>query len=732
MKTPSALIVIAMLGTAGSALRAQMLTTDDDAQAAVAGRLLRVAPAIAPDGNAAPGPASAATELESLSMTDVTVSEMEQQILLAAAGDAGGQKTDLETLAEVQTTEVTETTTTTEVSASTEAAAITPPEAPVPQPPAAEGTAAGGEAPLPDLLASTPTGNVVVNLIKKLVERGVLTEADSQAMVAQAQAEAETERAQNEADMFAIAQVAAVQTMTDPAVAGQPTQSPLEAARDEMRVSYIPLPVRMQLKDEIRRELAEEGVGASNPAIPPGLLDTLARLKPEGEIRMRVEADLYPEGNDSTGAFPNFNAINTGAPFDVTGTEFSPQWNVDQNRTRFRLLARFGLGIELGDNFSVGFRLATGDGTSPVSANQSLGATNDGEGGNFSDYAVWLDRAYLRYDLGGGEDEGALTFWAGRFDNPFFSTPLIFDDDLGFDGAALRLSYNYRNVIIPSIVGGAFPVYNTDLNFSSNQPLKYPSYDKYLFAIQAGTQINITRHWSTEIAAAYYNFYNIEGKLSSPYVPLSPNDAGDTDNSRPSFAQKGNTYRPLRNITPAPENDFGAINQWQYFGLATPFENFVVTGKLSYDGFEPVRISLVGEFAQNLAFNSSDINEIAVNNRGEITADDPDVDTAAFGPFEGDGYAWLLDIVVGHAELDRLGAWQFSFGYRWIGSDAVVDGFNDSDFGLGGTNMKGFTVAARVALTPHVYLGTRWFGSESIAGPQFDMNIFQFDLGAKF
>ncbi len=62
----------------------------------------------------------------------------------------------------------------------------------------------------------------------------------------------------------------------------------------------------------------------------------------------------------------------------------------------------------------------------------------------------------------------------------------------------------------------------------------------------------------------------------------------------------------------------------------------------------------------------------------------------------------------------------------------MVDGFNDSEFGLGGSNMKGFTVAGRMALSPNVYLSMRWYGAESIAGPQFDMNIFQFDLGAKF
>jgi polyhydroxyalkanoate synthesis regulator phasin len=582
-------------------------------------------------------------------------------------------------------------------------------------------------------VAATPTGNVVVNLINKLVEKGVLTSDDARTMVAEAQAEAETQRAQSEADMFAIAQVAAVQTMTDQALAEQQRLSPLEAAKQDMSqsVTYIPAPVRAQITEDIKRELGLS-VGGDNAKPPPGLPSFLAMLKPEGEIRMRYEADLYPSGNNSEGAFPNFNAINTGAPFDVTGFEFAPQWNTDQDRNRFRLLARFGVGIDFGDNFSGGIRLGTGQNNSPVSSNQSMGLANQEQGGNFSDYAIWLERAYIRYDLGGGEDEAALAIMVGRFDNPFFSTPLIFDNDLGFDGGALRLSYNYRNVIIPSVVAGAFPVFNTELNFASNAPEKFPSYDKYLFAIQGGTQINLTRNWSTQLAAAYYYFYNIEGQLSSPFYAYTENDQGDTDNSRPSFAQKGNTYFPIRDIIADAYNDYGAINQWQYYGLATPFQNLAFTGRLSYDGFEPVRVSLIGEFIQNLAFDKGAIDKIAVNNRGEVVANDSDINTQEIGAFEGSGTAWLVDLEVGHAELDKFGAWQVSFGYRWIGSDAVVDGFNDSGFGLGGTNMKGFTAAARMALNPHVYLALRWFGSESIAGPQYDMNIFQFDVGAQF
>jgi polyhydroxyalkanoate synthesis regulator phasin len=597
---------------------------------------------------------------------------------------------------------------------------------------------AAGQKPGTAAIETTPTGNVVINLINKLVERGVLTADDAKNMVLQAQAEAETQKVQTESDMFAIAKIAAVETVGEKAVQDQSTQSPLEASREAMSVSYIPAPVRDQITEEIRRKLAAEGIGgghavAATDKIPPGLLETLSRLKPEGEIRMRFEAVLYPTNNDTTGSFPNFNAINTGSPFDVTGNQFSPQWNAGENRNRTRLLARFGFGLNLDDNFSVGLRLATGDSSSPVSANQSLGLPSSGQGGDFSKYAIWLDRAYIRYDLGGGEDSASLTAWTGRFDNPFFSTPLIYDEDLGFDGIALKVGYNYQNVLMPSLVAGAFPVFNSAMNFSSTSgPEQYESYDKYLLAIQGGTKINLTENWSAQIASAYYYFYNIEGQLSSPYTPLSQSDAGDTDNSRPSFAQKGNTYRPLRSIVPDASNDYGAINQWQYYGLATPYQVAAITGRLDYDGFEPIRVSLVGEFVKNLAFDSNKINEFAVNNRGEVNANDTNLDTAEYGAFEGNDTGWLINLEVGRAKLEKLWDWQVAFGYRWIGSDAVVDGLNDSEFGLGGSNMKGFTVAGRMALSPNVYLGMRWFGAESIAGPQFDMNIFQFDLGAKF
>ena len=114
------------------------------------------------------------------------------------------------------------------------------------------------------------------------------------------------------------------------------------------------------------------------------------------------------------------------------------------------------------------------------------------------------------------------------------------------------------------------------------------------------------------------------------------------------------------------------------------------------------------------------------NNRAEVSLTDP------LGAFDGSGIGWFGELRVGTPKLAKLWDWQVNVGYRWIGSDAVVDGFNDSDFGWGGTNMKGFTVGGFLSLSENVYLGARWMGAESIAGPQFDTNIFYFEINSKF
>lgn len=576
---------------------------------------------------------------------------------------------------------------------------------------------------------------MTINLIQKLVKRGILTPEEANEMIRQAEAEAESVRAQSQTDMVAIAQAAAVQVVATSAPAGSdlPPNSP-----DDIRVTHIPQPVKDQIKEEIKLELATNRTSKEIGAALR-LPKWVENAKPFLDIRVRYAGTYFPTGN-AEGSFPNFNAINTAStPFDVNGVNYSPQLNVNQDRNQYLMRMRFGADIAMDENFSSGFRIATGSNNSPTSTNQSLGLVNSGvQGGNFSKYAIWLDRAFIRYDAA-YEDIIKGSIWIGRFENPYFSTPLIWDDDLGFDGIAATVKANVTENFQVFATGGAYAVYNTALNFSSAATGEtFASYDKYLFGVQTGIDWKIADDWKFKVAAAYYNFYNIEGQLSNPYIQYGSADPGSTDQTRPSFAQKGNTYFPIRQVEYDPSNT-GTQNNYQYYGLATQFNDLALTARLDYNGFEPVQVSLIGEFVSNLSFNKSDISNIGtksgpniisdnrvVNNRAEVSLSDP------LGAFEGSGIGWFGEVRVGKTKLAKLWDWQVNVGYRWIGSDAVVDGFNDSDFGWGGTNMKGFTVGGFLSLSENVYLGARWMGAESIAGPQLDSNIFYFEVNSKF
>jgi hypothetical protein len=550
-----------------------------------------------------------------------------------------------------------------------------------------------------DVASSTPTSNATINLINRLVQKGILTQAEAAEMIQQAEADA--------------AKVAGNTKAEAPPLPAEPSPE------EEATITYIPEVVRNQMRDQIQQELLAQAREEkwSEKSTP----DWTSKFRLFGDIRVRSENTMFPNSNAPADFFPNFNSINTGAPYDasISNTQMYPQYNVDQDRHRTRLRARVGTDITLGDGFNAGVRIATGESNSPTSPNQTFGAS----GGNFSKYSLWLDRAFISYDAGPGDGE-ELTFLGGRFDNPFMSTEIMWDDDLGFDGLALRGKVRMTDEVSTFFSGGYFPVYNTDFNFASNQTAKFESTDKWLSGAQFGIEWKIATDLTAKVSVAYYDYSNIQGQLSEKYIPVTDKDAGSTDSLRPSFAQRGNTYIPLRNIdNSTATNDFGNKYQYQYYGLASKFRNLTGNARIDYDGFDdisssPVRISLVGEVIKNTAFDVNKSN--AINNFGDNNN------------YEGGDEAWNLAFIVGNPALESFGDWQASLGYRYVESDAVVDAFTDSDFGGGGTNVKGFTLSGTMALSKAVRCSLRWSSADEVAGPPLSSDILQVDLNAKF
>lgn len=573
--------------------------------------------------------------------------------------------------------------------------------------------------------AAPPSSNATVNLINLLVKQGVLTEEQAGALVRQAEDEAYVARQ-------AVRDAA---TKAEGAEKSAATAVEATSPRGTKRVTYVPEIVKKQLRDEIRKEVMEKAE-KENWASPGKYPEWAQRIRFYGDVRLRHDSSFFPTGN-----YPytvNYNAINTGSPYNVLsdGTYgnpyFWPTFNVDQDRHRERLRARLGMEADLFDGFYAGLRIATGESNAPVSFNQTLG----GSGGNFSKYNIWLDRAFVRYS-----PWSDIALSGGRFDNPFFaSTDLVFHRDLGFDGVAAQVQHEISPGFTPFFVAGAFPIFNTDFNVGSSLdftntnvlPGKAPSRDKWMFGGQIGARAEFSPDVSLKFGTAYFDFTNVQGKLSSSCLVATATDFCSTDLLRPSFAQRGNTYMALRNIVPQYDGT-NLLPQYQYFGLASDFRELVVSARLDLGQFHPLHIVIDGEYVRNLAWDAADIAaKVAANPLPAGPIAGCSSATNCTQVYAGGNQGWLGRMTVGHREIRQLWDWSAFVGYKYLESDAVLDAFADSDFGLGGTNLKGYFVGGSLGLGSNVWATARWMSANQVAGAPYAVDIFQLDLNARF
>lgn len=566
-----------------------------------------------------------------------------------------------------------------------------------------------------------PAASSTISLVNLLVQQGIIKEEQAAALIKQAEDESYvTREAARDASVKADE---ATKAATAAAAAATPPGS--------KRVTYVPEIVKRQLREDLRKEVMAQArtEGWASPGKYP---EWASRIRFSGDIRGRFDGIWHPRGYSSTANIFDYNALNTGAPYDISAisnpNQFAPLYNTTQNRNRSRLRARLAMDADLYEGFTAGIRIASGSDNSPVSTNQTLGAS----GGNFSKYQLWLDRGFLKFEpfknpaLEGLGHPSSLVVSAGRFDNPFWSpTDLVWGSELGFDGVAIQAAYEVLPGATPFLVAGAFPIFNTNFDFATREPVKFKSQDKYLFGGQLGLNWKVNPEINFGFGAALYDFQNVQGRRSSP-CNLSIVEDCDTDALRPSFAQKGNTYMPLRDIVPNIENNFGRNNQFQYFGLASGFRPVTLSGRLEFNHFNPVSVRLDGEFVWNIAFNRSRLETLAVNNRG------PDSAGRFDGQYNGGNKGWLTRISVGHNQLNEFGKWNVHVGYKYLESDATLDAFVDPSFGLGGTNLKGYFVGSSVALSHSVTASAKWMSANAIAGAPYAVDMLQIDLNGKF
>lgn len=562
--------------------------------------------------------------------------------------------------------------------------------------------------------APAPSTNAMVNLVRALVAKGTLSATEGEALIAQSQAEA------------ARAQAA----LGSPVPAGA------------VRVPYVPESVRAQIRDELRGEVMqaarEEGWAR------PGGDRTVSTTNPItlfGDFRIRANYNYFGRGNVSD--LIDFNVFNRLGPTELNPSQLGTFAPPIQNTTRdinnnlnFRL--RFGLQARVTDQVTAVFRLGTGNNDSPVSENQILG-------GEFDKKNIWLDQAYV--DI---HPRDWVSVVLGRAKNPFYSTEVIWDPDLNFDGIYATLDSRERfGKLGLQAIGGAFPVQFGDPDFplrQTNQTRKARQENRWLYAAQLNANYRVVKDLGVKFGTAFYYYQNLQGRPSSPCQTFLVGTECDTDPLRPIFLQKGNTLFALRNVVGPPgQADF---SQPQFVGLTFDYRILDIGTDVTWR-FDSKNVVIVGgDYLRNLGLKRRNVCKTFAGFQGAPATSRPPINNiddgapACAGPgpnagFNGGGTAWEVRALVGRPDPRtftdwRLGDWSVLAKYKYIESDAVLDAFNDSDFALGGTNAQGFVVQGTMGLYRGLAARARYLSTNEIAGPPLAIDVLQLDLLVSF
>jgi polyhydroxyalkanoate synthesis regulator phasin len=507
--------------------------------------------------------------------------------------------------------------------------------------------------------------NTVVNILEALVQRGVLTQAEAQAMVAQAQEQAETE----------IAELRAQETVEEGAV--RVTYVP-EIVKDEIAAS-VSEKLEPAVVDDVVERARTEGWG-----VPGALPSWVRNIDIDTRLRVRGEG-IYYEQQNVDNVYLDFNAINDAGGIGAAGLD--ALLNTTQDRSRLRGRLRVDLKAEVAPTVTARLSFATGNANDPVSMNQTF--ANYGRRLNFAvqnaaiEWAPRNDRETLGFDL-----------HAGRFDNPFLSSSILWDEDLSFEGIAGKVAFDVFRRGDPglapgvSLLLGAFPLEEVEL----------ASDDKWLYAGQIGLEVPMGERSAFRFASAYYQFRNVVGRRNAI-------DSRLNDYTAPALLARGNTLFDIRNDLDPDTN---------LFALASEFEIANLTAQLDFGVFGENRLRFKADYLENRGFDAVAVEQLV----GE--------------PVEARTTGRQVEIDIGRALVAKAKDWRVFAAYRYLERDAVLDAFTDSDFGVGGTDTEGYILGFDVGVGRNVWITTKWLSSNEIDGPPLSIDVLQLDLNTRF
>ena len=512
----------------------------------------------------------------------------------------------------------------------------------------------------------TELQHTIENLLRALVDKGVMTREQAATLVTNAQTQAQNDAA---------AELAAKKSQEDSDAGAVRVPYVPEIVKDEIRKQVV-----ADLTPQVTNQVVSEAL--SNDSLARSLPDWVRRMRWSGDLRLRGQSDTFASDNEPL-SYTDVLAVNDKGGFTKAGVAGFA--NTTEDRQRLRMRARVGFDVELGYGWTAGARLTTGNNLrDAVSTNQTLG--------NYAGrYTVGFDQAWLRWSGTNRTNRQALQVTGGRMGNPWLSSDLVWDQDLMFEGVAGNYRYSFsrddafaRNWFITA---GAFPLQEIEL---SNK-------DKWLFGGQTGIDWKTLGGKRFRVGAAYYDYLNISGQLNAFNSTL-------LDYTAPTFVQRGNTLFDIH-------NDNRTTN---LLALAGEYRLVDLTANLDFPIGTAHRVSFNADVVENIGFDREDV----LARTGQV------YDERTRG-YQG-------EIAFGSMRFNERHAWRASIAYRYLEADAVLDAFTDSDFRLGGTDVKGFIVGFDFAFSPRAFARLRYLSGNEIDGLPFGVDVLQLDMNANF
>ena len=356
----------------------------------------------------------------------------------------------------------------------------------------------------------------------------------------------------------------------------------------------------------------------------------------------------------------------------------------DRNRDRYKIT--LGVKTEGGDWYS---DLAFAMGHEGRSDNATFGASKALDNAASLNGQQKKEALYVKRAMVGYKATDWLALEAGRIANPLYTTEMVWDKDLTFDGAAAK--FNFKQGDTKYFVTGAWFQYRGDdiqLSTGTNTTTNN------VVVGQAGFETPITPELKGKAAITFYQYG--ARNTDAIFVPTA----------RTATSMSGTGVIGTNNL-----------------------QILEVPAELAYKYNDSIGVKLYGDYAVNL---DADARSDAANNNHVAKGDDT---------------AWLLGVEVKSqaGKKEAKGDWNAKVWYQETGVYALDPNAVDSDFFDSKINVKGAVFKAQYAVADTTFVnfayghGSRYNGDVGVTGVSGDtsynfkdFDLLQLDLTYKF